>query len=371
MPVVSKPDIRNCDGIDLLHSLPDNSIDLFLTDPPYMISKDSGMNKLHERKKAGEELTKTEKKFAKPTNFGKWDEDFTLEILEEFIELYYKKLKPGGTCIVWFDWEKITPLVQMMKKNKFKQSRWFVWIKTNPQPLNSKINYLSNAKEIAVSFVKKNKAIYNSSYNKGVYFYPIAAGKDRFHPTQKSLPLFEEPIKEHTNEGDLVVDTFLGSGTTAVAAKRTGRRFIGSEKDSDYFKKIEHRVASCPAPEDVVSKPEEFEVSPTYSVGEYIQVRLEDGDCLAKILATRDGQVEVEWWYFKDTMPVVSDRVKTDDLVLDNDHPPHWIDVECIQGLEDVSAYKKRFMVTRDRNDNKRKYDVIDKIPNAYEAFMV
>ena len=83
MPVVSKPDIRNCDGIDLLHSLPDNSVDLFLTDPPYMISKESGMNKLHERKKAGE------------------DEDFTMEKLEEFIELFHKKLKPGGTCIVW------------------------------------------------------------------------------------------------------------------------------------------------------------------------------------------------------------------------------------------------------------------------------
>ena len=101
MPVVSKPDIRNCDGIDLLHSLPDSSVDLILTDPPYMISKESGMNKLHERKKAGEELTKTEKKFAKPTNFGKWDEDFTMEKLEEFIELFHKKLKPGGTCIVW------------------------------------------------------------------------------------------------------------------------------------------------------------------------------------------------------------------------------------------------------------------------------
>ena len=61
------------------------------------------MNKLHERKKAGEELTKTEKKFAKPTNFGKWDEDFTMEKLEEFIELFHKKLKPGpksgGICV--------------------------------------------------------------------------------------------------------------------------------------------------------------------------------------------------------------------------------------------------------------------------------
>ena len=182
------------------------------------------------------------KKYAVKTKYGQWDEDFTLGKLEEFIELFYKKLKPGGTCIVWFDWEKITPLVQMMKKNKFKQSRWFVWVKTNPQPLNSNINYLSNAKEIAVSFVKKNKATYNSSYNKGVYFYPIAAGKNRFHPTQKSLPLFEELIKEHTNEGDLVVDTFLGGGTTAVAAKRTGRRFIGSEIDPEFFKLLKNVV---------------------------------------------------------------------------------------------------------------------------------
>ena len=266
-------DIRNCDGIDLLNTIQDGSVDLFLTDPPYIISRESGMNKFRDAIDSDQDLSKTEdewkvfleknkdvkmaknakenflkygtiygKKYAIKTKYGQWDEDFTLGKLEEFIELFYKKLKPGGTCIVWFDWEKITPLVQMMKKNKFKQSRWFVWVKTNPQPLNSNINYLSNAKEIAVSFVKKNKATYNSSYNKGVYFYPIAAGKNRFHPTQKSLPLFEELIKEHTNEGDLVVDTFLGGGTTAVAAKRTGRRFIGSEIDPEFFKLLKNVV---------------------------------------------------------------------------------------------------------------------------------
>ena len=84
MPVVSIPvevDIRNCDGIDLLRSLQDNSVDLILADPPYGISKDSGMNKLHERKKAGEELTPTEKKFETATKYGKWDEYFPLYLL--------------------------------------------------------------------------------------------------------------------------------------------------------------------------------------------------------------------------------------------------------------------------------------------------
>ena len=266
-------DIRNCDGIDLLNTIQDGSVDLFLTDPPYIISRESGMNKLRDAIDSDQDLSKTEdewkvfleknkdvkmaknakenflkygtiygKKYAVKTKYGQWDEDFTLGKLEEFIELFYKKLKPGGTCIVWFDIEKISYLIDMMKKNKLQQFRWLVWVKNNPQPINSKINYLSNAKEIAVSFVKKNKATYNSSYNKGVYFYPTAAGKNRFHPTQKSLPLFEELIKEHTNEGDLVVDTFLGGGTTAVAAKRTGRRFIGSEIDPEFFKLLKNVV---------------------------------------------------------------------------------------------------------------------------------
>ena len=134
MPVVSIPvevDIRNCDGIDLLRSLQDNSVDLILADPPYGISKDSGMNKLHERKKAGEELTPTEKKFETATKYGKWDEDFTLEDLERFVELYYKKLKPGGTCIIWFDWVKISFLCNMMEKHNFKQLRFIQWVKSS------------------------------------------------------------------------------------------------------------------------------------------------------------------------------------------------------------------------------------------------
>ena len=245
MPVVSIPvevDIRNCDGIDLLRSLQDNSVDLILADPPYGISKDSGMNKLHERKKAGEELTPTEKKFETATKYGKWDEDFTLEDLERFVELYYKKLKPGGTCIIWFDWVKISFLCNMMEKHNFKQLRLVEWVKSNPQPLNSKTNYLSNGREFAVLGIKKSKPTFHSSYDQGIYTFPIESGKHRFHPTQKSRRLFEELIKKHSNEGDLVIDTFLGGGTTAVAAKNTGRKFAGSEIDPSFFKLLSNVV---------------------------------------------------------------------------------------------------------------------------------
>jgi len=344
MPVVSLPvevDIRNCDAIDLLRSLPDNSVDLILTDPPYMISDRKGSN----------------------YSAGDWDKEYTMEKLNYSMGLLSPKVKPGGTCIIFFDFRKMTHLYDMMEKHGFKNLRQIFWHKTNPRATHSK-SYYHMATEFALVGIKKGaKHTFNSENDKGIYEYPIPGGKIRKHPTQKPEKLFEELIQKHSNKGDLVVDPFLGSGTTAAAAKNTGRRFTGSEINPNYFKEIELRVASCQARAVVVSKPEEFEVSPTYSVGEYVQVLSEDGDWLAKILETREGQVRVEWWYFKDTMPVVSDRVKDDDLVLDNDYEPLWIDVDCIQGPEDVSAYKKRFMVTTNRNGKKRKYNV-DKIPN-------
>ena len=116
-------DIRNCDGIDLLNTIQDGSVDLFLTDPPYIISRESGMNKLRDAIDSDQDLSKTEdewkvfleknkdvkmaknakenflkygtiygKKYAVKTKYGQWDEDFTLGKLEEFIELFYKKL---------------------------------------------------------------------------------------------------------------------------------------------------------------------------------------------------------------------------------------------------------------------------------------
>jgi site-specific DNA-methyltransferase (adenine-specific) len=69
--------------------------------------------------------------------------------------------------------------------------------------------------------------------------FPLQGGKNRFHPTQKSLALFEELVKKHSNPGDIILDTFLGSGTTAIAAKNTGRQYKGCEVNTEYFKKIQ------------------------------------------------------------------------------------------------------------------------------------
>jgi site-specific DNA-methyltransferase (adenine-specific) len=66
----------------------------------------------------------------------------------------------------------------------------------------------------------------------------LQGGKNRFHPTQKSLLLFKELIQKHSNEGDTVLDTFLGGGTTALACKETKRKFKGCEISKEYFEKV-------------------------------------------------------------------------------------------------------------------------------------
>ena len=69
-----------------------------------------------------------------------------LKNLEKFIAEYYKKLRKGGTLIMFFDLWKIGELKELFEKHKFKQIRFIEWIKTNPQPLNSKVNYLTNCR---------------------------------------------------------------------------------------------------------------------------------------------------------------------------------------------------------------------------------
>ena len=267
----SSIDVKNVDGLQYLSTIKDKTVDLILTDPPYIISRDSGMNTHYNTVKKNEEnkieFVKTEdewntykvsnqigddinkmnymkygsiygKKYCVKTDYGEWDSKFTMDMLEQFVAEYYKKLRSGGTLIMFFDIWKISQLKELFEKYKFKQIRFVEWIKTNPQPLNSSVNYLTNCREIALLAVKGGKPTFNSKYDNGIYHYPLQGGKNRFHPTQKSLPLFEALISKHSNEHDVVMDTFLGAGTTAIAAKNTNRQFLGCEISEEYYNKV-------------------------------------------------------------------------------------------------------------------------------------
>ena len=224
--------LKHQEGLQFLSEISNNSVDLILTDPPYEISRPTGFIA-----SSGE---KTIERFKMSYEFGEWDERSTN--LAPFVAEFYRILRPGGTMIMFYDLWKITVLSEIMKTAKFKQLRFLEWIKTNPVPINSKLNYLTNSREIALSGVKRSKPTFNSKYDNGIYKYPIYHGKDRFHPTQKSLPLFEELVQKHSSEGALVLDCFAGSATTALAARNTGRNFIGCEMNEEYYNKSKERL---------------------------------------------------------------------------------------------------------------------------------
>ena len=224
--------LKHQEGLQFLSEISNNSVDLILTDPPYEISRPTGF--------IASKGEKTIERFKMSYEFGEWDERSTN--LAPFVAEFYRILRPGGTMIMFYDLWKITVLSEIMKTAKFKQLRFLEWVKTNPVPINSKLNYLTNSREIALSGVKRSKPTFNSKYDNGIYRHPIYHGKDRFHPTQKSLPLFEELIEKHSSEGHLVLDCFAGSATTALAARNTGRNFIGCEMNEEYYNKSKERL---------------------------------------------------------------------------------------------------------------------------------
>lgn len=227
---------NNQSCFELLASLEDKTVDLVLIDPPYDISRPTNFQ-------SGEETGKDTDRFRISMDFGEWDKNFTG--LEIAIRECFRVLKDGGTMICFYDLWKIETLKSYLEAAGFVQIRFIEWIKTNPVPINSKINYLTNSREVAVLGVKKSKPTFHSEYDNGIYRYPICQDKGRFHPTQKPLALIADLINKHSNEGEIVLDCFAGSCTTGVAAVLNNRQFIGCELDAEYYKKAVQRLKDC------------------------------------------------------------------------------------------------------------------------------
>ena len=196
--LLPKIQISQSEGLNYLQTIKNSSLDLILIDPPKCNSK---------------------------TNFNICN-------LEDFIEMYYKKLRKGGTLIVWFDIWKLNILKELMEKHKFKQIRLIEWIKSNTVSSYGKINYLKNCRKVALVGVKVSKPTFNSIQDNGLYMY------------ENKINLYIDIIKKHSNKGDVVCDTFLGVGTTALACKNTNRRFKGCEIKKSKVKKIKSVIKS-------------------------------------------------------------------------------------------------------------------------------
>lgn len=224
------------DCIKEISKIDKNSVDLILIDPPYFISRESNFKNYSE--KTSEKLAT---KYNMSIDFGDWDKG---ELnWDDLFSNFYRILKKGGTLIIFYDVWKSNELKESAEKWKFKQPRVGCWTKTNPVPINSKSNYLSNANEYFFSFVKGGNPTFNSKYDNALYTYPICHGKERYdHPTQKPLQLIKELVEKHSNPNDLVLDCFAGTGTTGHACLLSNRKFILIEKEEKYIDIIRERL---------------------------------------------------------------------------------------------------------------------------------
>ena len=223
---------KNCDYKDLLIELKKANIkiDAVITDPPYGVSRKHQLG-FSNMGRAG-------------MDYGEWDYNFDQK---EWIRLCAPLIKEGGSIIVFNDWKNFSYIVEELDEQGFSMKDVIRWVKPNPMPRNTTRRYVGDF-EMAIWAVKDGgKWTFNkpSSYS---YLRPIykcasvGSGDKRIHPTQKPLKLIEDIMKVHTNEGDIVLDLFTGSGTTAEACLKNKRIFIGSELDEIYYEKALERL---------------------------------------------------------------------------------------------------------------------------------
>ena len=198
-------------------------VDHIITDPPYNISKENNFNTLKNPRKG--------------IDFGDWDRDFDLF---SWIPKYEKILERNGSMIVFCSYRHISFIIKTMEENNLDVKDVIIWKKSNPMPRNINRRYVQDM-EFAIWAVKKGaKWVFNKDekqpYMRSMFETSTVSGKEKVnHPTQKSLKLMQNLIKTHTNENEVILDPFMGSGSTGLAALLLGRKFIGIELDKKYF----------------------------------------------------------------------------------------------------------------------------------------
>lgn len=227
------------DAIKCLSELPDACIDFIITDPPYnlglfMKKRGTNMNKLRDGHFAA----------------SGWDDlnfnDWVLEMDKLFSECH-RVLKRRGNLIMFMSIIKVETLITLAEKHKFYYKTVGVWHKTNPIPRNMNLQFI-NSTETWIYLVNDGTTGTFNNGGKAIHDFVETATiskKERKlgkHPTQKPIGLLNHFIKILSNENDIVLDPFMGSGSTAVSCKELNRKFVGIELNQNYFELAKKRI---------------------------------------------------------------------------------------------------------------------------------
>ena len=238
------------DSIEVLKKLPDNSVDLVFADPPYNLQLSN-------------ELWRPNQTKVSAVN-DEWDKFNSFEDYDKFTEKWLTEskrvLKDTGTIWVIGSYHNIFRVGKIMQDIGFWILNDIIWIKTNPMP-NFKGTRFNNSHETLIWASKNKTSKYTFNYKsmkafnedlqmRSDWYIPICSGGERIkingkkaHSTQKPEALLSRIINASTKPNDIILDPFMGSGTTGAVAKKLGRRFIGIEKEKFYVKISNDRIA--------------------------------------------------------------------------------------------------------------------------------
>ena len=231
--------LLNGDCVEQLRVIPDGSVSLLLTDPPYnlglfMKGRGTNMGKLRENHFA----------------VSAWDQlepEAWAESMDVFFKSAARVMKKRGSMIVFMSLIKVQSVIDLAVKNGFYYKTTGVWHKTNPIPRNMNLQFVNSTEAwlyftygAATGTFNNNGRVMHDFIETSVV--PKSEKGHGKHPTQKPLGLMKHFVELLTNEGDIVLDPFMGSGSSGVAAVQLNRRFVGIELSQDYFKLAKERI---------------------------------------------------------------------------------------------------------------------------------
>lgn len=225
--------IDNVDCLDGLKEVPDNSVDLVVTDPPYFLSMG------HAGSKETAFNTNSDQVNSNRT-FG--DLTIAKPFYRQLFQEYRRVLKPDGAFYFFTDWRGYAFYFPIMAE-ELPVRNLIVWDK-----ISGPGSYYTFAHELIIfgtpAAKLKNKGGTNVWRMKSFASGSAKTDGTKVHPTQKPVEVITKMILDSSDPGAVVLDTFMGSGTTAVACLRTGRNFIGFEQNERYHSLAQERIAA-------------------------------------------------------------------------------------------------------------------------------
>lgn len=222
-------DLRQGNCLELMKDIPDGSLDLIVTDPPYKITA---------RGNGGNSGGMFQKKIV---NKGQVFNNNDISI-KDYLGEFYRMLKPQTHCYIMTNNKNITEFLMAVKESDFHFIKNLVWVKDNKIMGQS---YMSQFEYIIFLRKGSHKKI-NNCGDSDVLTFPNKKLKDEsgntIHDTEKPVGLMKVLINNSSRPHDLVLDPFMGIGSTGVACVNTDRNFIGMELEDKYFKIAEQRI---------------------------------------------------------------------------------------------------------------------------------